>query len=632
MMPVFGNPAGFWALLGLPAILAIHFLQQRARLVRTSTWFLIERLAPDSARGRTWDRLRSSRTLWFQLLAVLIASWILVEPRWVRAESAQTVVLVLDASASMEAFRAPAVAAAEREMNAADGLAARTTWVVMTTHPRQPPLYRGGERAAASAALARWQPEMGRHDPAPALRLARGLAGASGRTLLITDTRATVPAGQRAAGVGRPIDNVGFAGATIGRDEQGVTLWRALVKNHAATPQQRTWHFEMGMTRSASQELQLPAGALVEISASLPVGVDQAVVVLSPDDFAPDDRLPLVRPAPKPLSIAVESTDPTAEFFRKLAPAVDGVTVVSGGVEATLRLAQLSTDALALERHGGIFWPLPDRRAQVPLLTEPVTPERDPLVNELNWQGWFGTGPHGFVPAPGDRVILWQGRWPLVFVREPRAAAKPGETPVPVGTRQLALAFDWATSNADRLPATVLLARRFLETERDLQRGPYAANFDAASPVPLPGVTFAPGETLALEFQPPGGAAPTTPETRVIPFAETADVRAPGRSGFFTLRRGEEVLVRGAAQFADARLGDFRAADTFFADVESERAAAIERNTMADPFANAWLALLALLVLASWWMRQSAPSQPGTPGASAIKSTEENQPVEAALR
>src|SRR5688572_24442527 len=143
MFPLFANPAGLWVLLGLPAIVAIHFLQQRARIVTTSTWFLIEKLAPDSARGRTWDRLRTSRAFWLQLLAMVLAAWVLAEPRWIRAESAQTVVIVLDASASMDAFRAPAVAAAERELDLSDGLAARTTWVIMTTNPRQPALFRG---------------------------------------------------------------------------------------------------------------------------------------------------------------------------------------------------------------------------------------------------------------------------------------------------------------------------------------------------------------------------------------------------------------------------------------------------------------------------------------------------------
>lgn len=601
-MPIWGNPAGFWALLGVPAILAIHFLQQRARTARTSTWFLIERLAPDSARGRTWDRLRASRTLWLQLLAVLVATWVLVEPRWVRAESAQTVVLVLDASASMEAFREPAQGAIEREMNAADGLAARTTWVVMTTDPRQPPLYRGLERLGALAALERWQPELGRHDPGPALRLARGLAGPAGRTLLITDTRTIAPAGQRAAGVGRPLDNVGFAGATVTKDDRGIVTWRALVKNHSPSPQSRTWRIASGATQSPEQALPLPAGGLAEISAVLPPDVEQATVVLNGDDFAIDDRLPLVRPAPKPLTVAIEGTDPTAEFFRKLAPAVDGVTVLGGEAGATLRLAQAAAGEVARETRGGIFWPPPDRRAQVPLLNDPVTPERHPLVAGLNWQGWFGTGPHGFVPAPADTVILWQGRWPLAFVREPKVAAKPGDPETSAGTRQLLLAFDWATSNADRLPATVLLGRRFLETERDRQRAPYTANFDSAAAVPLPGVEFAAGQPLRLEFLPAAGGPP---EAREIPAAEIGGVRAPGRVGFFTLRRGDELLVRGTTQFADARLGDFRAAETFFIDVESEQAAAIERNTTADPLAAGWLALLAGLVLASWWARNA---------------------------
>src|SRR5262245_26489286 len=133
MLPIFANPAGLWALLGVPAIVAIHFLQQRARVARTSTWFLIEKLAPDSARGRSWERLRTSRTFWFQIVAVILAAWVLAEPRWVRAESAQTVVMVFDASASMDAFRTDALAAAEREMNLSEGLATHTTWVVMTT-------------------------------------------------------------------------------------------------------------------------------------------------------------------------------------------------------------------------------------------------------------------------------------------------------------------------------------------------------------------------------------------------------------------------------------------------------------------------------------------------------------------
>ena len=43
---------GFSALLGVPAILLIHFLQRESRRVVVSTLFLIEQLAPISAQGR----------------------------------------------------------------------------------------------------------------------------------------------------------------------------------------------------------------------------------------------------------------------------------------------------------------------------------------------------------------------------------------------------------------------------------------------------------------------------------------------------------------------------------------------------------------------------------------------------
>jgi len=39
-MPVFANPLGLLALLGIPAVLAIHFLQRKAKELPVSTLFL----------------------------------------------------------------------------------------------------------------------------------------------------------------------------------------------------------------------------------------------------------------------------------------------------------------------------------------------------------------------------------------------------------------------------------------------------------------------------------------------------------------------------------------------------------------------------------------------------------------
>jgi hypothetical protein len=86
-----------------------------------------------------------------------------------------------------------------------------------------------------------------------------------------------------------------------------------------------------------------------------------------------------------------------------------------------------------------------------------------------------------------------------------------------------------------------------------------------------------------------------------VPAAEIVVLRAPEEAGFFTVQRGETVLVRGAAQFADARQGDFRDADTFDTGLPPESAAVLERNTRPDPLTTAWLALLGALLLGSWW-------------------------------
>ncbi|MCX6953469.1 MAG: hypothetical protein NTV51_15070, partial [Verrucomicrobia bacterium] len=93
------------------------------------------------------------------------------------------------------------------------------------------------------------------------------------------------------------------------------------------------------------------------------------------------------------------------------------------------------------------------------------------------------------------------------------------------------------------------------------------------------------------------------PVTRTVAAAERAELRAPGRGGFFTLKRGDELLVRGAAQFADARQGDFRAAEKFTVEIPAEQKSAMERNTQADPYAPWWLLALVGLMLGSWWTR-----------------------------
>ncbi len=236
-----GHPAALWGLLVLPALVAVHFFQRRARRVETSTLFLIEALGSESEGGRTWERFRGSRSFWLQALAALLVVWVWAEPRWPRADSRQTVVIVLDDALAMRAVADEARAAAAGLMAEAEGRAARTEWVVMGSDPRAPVYYRGGERVRAEASLAAWRPTLGTHDYAPAVRGARGLAGEGGVTWLVTDREEKAPPDQAAVGVGRVLANAGFAGGAVERAEDGGWRWRAVLKNASDEAQARAW-------------------------------------------------------------------------------------------------------------------------------------------------------------------------------------------------------------------------------------------------------------------------------------------------------------------------------------------------------------------------------------------------------
>lgn len=607
MLPLFANPAGWWALAGVPVVLAIHFLQQRRRTLLVSTYFLLEPLAPESRGGRTWDRLRGSRQLWLQLLAVVLAAWVLAEPRWLREESAQTVAVVLDASASMAAFREPTERATERLLASRDGLAVRTEWLVMTTDRRQPALYRGTDRRAAMAALARWQPALGVHEIAPVLRLAQQLAGPNGLTWLITDARAKVPAAQPALGVGRPLSNVGFAGASVGRENGGV-IWRALVQNHTDAPVTRDWWFEVAGASSPKQTLTLGPGALVEVSGRLPDGVERATVQLSADEFASDDRLPLVRPVAKPLAVSVEIAGEVGNYFRKVAGSVDGV-YFTPGAKPGVRVLRLAPATARPVGAAVLLPPEPSASLEAKIERAPLVVERHALLADLNWQGWFGAGAGPLTRANSDTVLLWQFDQPLAWLSGAEEAP------------QLTLNFYWEFSNSARLPAPLLLLRRHLEGVRDAQPGFFAANYDTLASITLASADLAGvganggAGAMVMEFQALREGA--VAEVRSLGPAEVAALRAPAEPGFFALRRGETVLVRGATQFADPRQGNFRGAETFTTGAPPEAAALFTRNTRPDPFVAVWLALLGGCLLGSWWPSRTKGETSELPGATA---------------
>ncbi len=578
----FSNPAALYALLALPVIVLIHFLQERSRRVTVSTLFLLEHAAPVSAGGARLERLRQSLPLWLQLLAALIVTWLLAEPRWTRQDSRQSIAVVLDSSVSMSAFQNQTLEPAlTRALAPWARAAARTDWLLMESDTRQPVLYRGDSLSALLDRLPSWRPRRGGHDPADALTLARSLVKADGTVLYVSDRRpaAALPAGTGLLAVGEAFSNAGFAGlSTQAAEANNETRWSALVRNHGAGPLTREWWSEWPQTGgeagvSARQRLDLAPGQTLTLSGAFPEGIDRVLLHLSPDRFTLDDTLPVLRPQPRRLRATVRlSGESEGRLFSDLLRALDHVELIAPPDTADLDLIvgeigeAVTTHAIQFSGAGA--------GSVAALDPAPVLAENHALTRDLDWAGLLTPAATPLTLAPDDEPLLWKDGKPLALVR--LDTQDDGRR-----TRRLLLAWNPAESSAARNPAVPVLLHRFVEDLRERKRAFHAANFET-------------GQALPIAFP---ASAPRVLEAAsgALPFRN----RAPDEPGFFTLREGDETLLAGAVHFADTSEADFTAAESLDETASLRREAAL-KQTEADPYTPLWLVALLGCLLVSW--------------------------------
>jgi hypothetical protein len=611
MMPslFFANPWGLVALAAVPALIAIHFLQERSRRVRASTLFLLERAAPLPSGGMRFEKFRSSLPFWMQLVAILAITWLLADPRWVRSDSRQTVVVVLDSSASMDAFRERTIDLLRRRLASWNAVASWTDWHLLETGPGRPPLYAGRNIKELLAATDAWRPTLGTHDAAGSLALAETLVpGAAGVVVLVTDRRTIVPGGVAVLSAGEPFDNVGFSGGDGVQDDERL-MWRALVTNHGDSSEDREIVPRVmdaeGRPMAIGQPyvIRLEPGQSRTVEGEWPEGAERMVLALSADRFAIDDALPLVRPVSRSVKVALAISGPAADLMGRMVKAVDGVEVVADAASADVVIGPINavpendgiqlvvTDESSSENPGES----PSSSTRKPVAYDPawVTAEDHPLTRDLGWGGLM-SGPAGNLAITvSDEPLLWKGGKPLAFVRS---------TVLPGGRRvqNLVLNFDVAGSTAARSPAVVVLVQRFIDRIRTRIDRPWADNFETGQVIEIP-------QSVANASD--GGAMMSVtgidggPSVSKAPFRG----RAPWIPGFFTVSAGRESptntpSVRGAAQFADSRESDFRKAapvDT----LETVRMELAIKQSIADPWAPLWVGIAIGALLVAWGWR-----------------------------
>jgi hypothetical protein len=591
-MPILANPYGLLALLGIPAVLAIHFLQRKAVELPVSTLFLLERTRRDAASGRRFERLIPSIPLWMQLLAILLLAWFLAEPRFQKAGSVQRIAVVVDSSASMAVFKQRAIDLLAAEIPSIRGAAGALELTVLESAPDKPRIYAGGSVDEMRAALEKWQPRTGLIDPTGALRLARSLVSRDGRVVYLTDTPAgSLPFDARLIAAGEPIGNVGFTGVTF-ETKEGALVWQALVRNYGTAAADRTWSLQTSAGGTAPRPLHLEPGALVTLQSAFPKDAENVRVVLSPDRFTTDDVLPLVAPRPKTLALFTATSPAYAELGKKLLRALPGAEPTTDASSADLAITSYDPlDPAPATGNAVVF--VEDTTRAGAYLKGGILAEPDPLMDQLNWQSLLVRETLEIPRKPSDTVLLWQEKRPLIFLRETAAA---GDKPA---TRKLCFNFDLLLSNAANQPAFIVLLHRFAETIRDAKVAPTSAMLET-------------GQAIRIATAP---AAPVTVSAADLsgkPLPLTDPGRAPAVPGFLQIRQNDIALLDAAVYFADTREADFSQCGEALPPDEALKST-LERQTRADPWWRIWLLVLILALLVSWKYNAKPEPDAGAP-------------------
>lgn len=571
---MFANPLGLLSLLAIPAILTIHFLQRKSITIPISTLFLLERTQREAVSGRRFERLIPSVPLWMQLLAVLLIAWLLSEPRFQKENSVQRVAIVMDASASMQVFKKDAIDALKAKLPGLQGSASSMEIVLLSALPGTDRIYSGNSTDEMIAALEKFSPNAGVTDPSYALRLARSIISNEGILIYLTDTPLEkIPYEAQLISVGRPVENVGFTGVSFEKIE-GALTFRAIVRNYGTSPTSRSWSLVTKNGRSEAREFEIKPGAFATIQAAFPENAELVRLELSSDEFTLDDVLPMVAPQPKELKLFAATSPAFRDLSQKLLRSLAATTSSNDAAESDLVISSYDPLDPVVPQSNAILF-VEDPSSAGKYLSGGILAEAHPLMDGINWQALLVRETLELPRNPSDRVLLWQEKRPLIFLREE------------AGKSILCFNFDLRLSNATQQPAFIVLLHRFAETLRDKKVAPQKLNLETGQPIKI---TSTPGIPLEVSAVDPLGKSIEVPSAGF----------APPAPGFITMKQGETILLDAAAQFADTREADL--SKTAPAEVESfSTNASVQNHTTPDPLARLWILLLLLALIVAWY-------------------------------
>lgn len=288
MVPFLTSPLALFALVAVPALVAIYLFQRRFRDVEVSSLVLWDAVRPPSGGGRRREPLRLPLTFWLEAIAVVLLALAAAGPFVARWAKTRPLVIVCDDSLSMRAgARDRARAFAERETK-------RRRWSPVRV------IFAGATPQIGT--LEQWTCGAPSADLDAAIAMASQVGGPNGVILVLTDHAPdrVIDAGRiRWESFGTATPNVGFVGAT--RSGERVILEIANFGDAPATTVLRVTGLAdspMTIAAHAQQRVQLTSTAPGAIEAS--IAADAATF---------DDRVTLLPDQRRPLRVDLQIAD-----------------------------------------------------------------------------------------------------------------------------------------------------------------------------------------------------------------------------------------------------------------------------------------------------------------------------------
>ena len=602
-MNLFANPLGLLTLLAIPAILAIHFLQRKSITLPVSTLFLLERTQREATSGRRFERLIPSVPLWMQILAILLLTWFLAEPRFQKEDTVQRVAIVVDASASMTVFKQEAISALRDKIPSLKGGASAMELTLLPSTPGADRIYAGDSTDDLLASLGKFSPDKGVADPSNALRLARSIVSNEGIVIYLTDTPTeALPYESQLIAVGKPTDNVGFTGISF-EEKQGALTFRAIIRNYGESSATRSWSLLASNGETEPREFSIKPNSFVTIQSAFPQGAENVRLTITPDDFTLDDTLPIVAPRPKQLNLFTATSPAFRGLTEKLLRSLQSTRASTDAASSDLVITSYDPLDPALPASNAILF-VEDPTSAGKYLKGGILAESHPLMDGINWQALLVRETLQLPRLATDRVLLWQEKRPLIFLREEN------------GQRVLCFNFDLRLSNATQQPAFIVLLHRFAESLRTAKVAPQSLNLETGQRIRI---ATAPGVPIDVEATdpsgksittPPPGLASATPGFLTISQEITDDEKALG--SIVPTGNGSVPLLTAAVHFADTREADLSACGESELDAISNTAS-LERNTAPDPLSRLWILVILAALLVAWHFTSGKESKKEAP-------------------